>query len=332
MKLFYIPVRNRECVRNYENSILRRITINGEKLSSILKGDYALINYGLWGLRMGSSNTHQYNKISKGDILLFSTKDNDNFQCFDGFGCIYSRFVDREISEVVWGSEEFPLLITIDKFIRFDKPVQLVRDRDASTFPSIEGIPDSIWHRGYEMFREWNFPGFSEEKLISILLSKFKYKVIYSVSFTEETMLLLVKDGSEEYHIPQSRKYSINRIIRDSSIIRELKMVYDNCCQICGKSIQLDQNIYYSEGHHIRPLGSKHNGIDTKSNILILCPDHHSMFDYGAIGITKRKESLIIKHKDPANPINGKKLILKHYVDLETIEYHRKCIFEETNG
>ena len=39
----------------------------------------------------------------------------------------------------------------------------------------------------------------------------------------------------------------------------------------------------YSEAHHIRPLGSPHNGPDIAENILVLCPNHHVMCDYGSI-------------------------------------------------
>jgi putative restriction endonuclease len=35
---------------------------------------------------------------------------------------------------------------------------------------------------------------------------------------------------------------------------------------------------------HIRPLGAPHNGPDVKENIIIcLCPNHHVLFDSGAI-------------------------------------------------
>jgi putative restriction endonuclease len=41
----------------------------------------------------------------------------------------------------------------------------------------------------------------------------------------------------------------------------------------------------YAEGAHIRPLGAPHRGPDTLDNLLCLCPNHHLLFDIGAITI-----------------------------------------------
>ena len=41
----------------------------------------------------------------------------------------------------------------------------------------------------------------------------------------------------------------------------------------------------YSEGAHIRGVGSPHNGPDTPENMLCLCPNDHVLFDKGAIYI-----------------------------------------------
>ncbi|MCX5892441.1 MAG: HNH endonuclease, partial [Deltaproteobacteria bacterium] len=35
--------------------------------------------------------------------------------------------------------------------------------------------------------------------------------------------------------------------------------------------------------HHIKPLGSPHDGPDVRENILCVCPNHHVMLDYGVI-------------------------------------------------
>jgi putative restriction endonuclease len=43
----------------------------------------------------------------------------------------------------------------------------------------------------------------------------------------------------------------------------------------------------YSEAAHIRPLGTPHNGPDTEDNILCLCPNHHVLFDNGAMSIAE---------------------------------------------
>lgn len=73
------------------------------------------------------------------------------------------------------------------------------------------------------------------------------------------------------------------RVLRDTELARSLKQLYKNKCQICRQTIALWNEECYSEAHHVRPLGHPHDGSDTADNILVLCPNHHVMFDYGAI-------------------------------------------------
>ena len=67
-----------------------------------------------------------------------------------------------------------------------------------------------------------------------------------------------------------------------------MKSEYYNYCQICKTRIPLGKNSYYSEAHHIRPLGSNHKGPDIKENLVVLCPNHHAEFDYGVLRIGRR--------------------------------------------
>jgi len=106
----------------------------------------------------------------------------------------------------------------------------------------------------------------------------------------------------EETKLPQRTKTEIFRVLRDTKLTRELKLLYQNKCQICGTMIKL-KNGEYSEAHHIKPLG-KHNGPDSINNIIILCPNHHVEFDYGVIAINPK--TLTILHKDTRNPFIGK--------------------------
>lgn len=77
------------------------------------------------------------------------------------------------------------------------------------------------------------------------------------------------------------------RIIRDTSIARELKLLHRDVCQICGDTIELVDGTY-SEAHHIRPLGQPHNGADKKGNIIIVCPSCHVRLDYFSIELPIR--------------------------------------------
>jgi Predicted restriction endonuclease len=123
-----------------------------------------------------------------------------------------------------------------------------------------------------------------------------------------------VKKPSESLEKMTERKNtSINRIIRDTKIIKELKALHNHECQLCDTRLEISKGVGYSEGHHVKPLGQTHNGPDIKKNVLILCPNCHALCDYGAIDLNKSK----IKN------------IQLSPIDEEYIGYHNKYIFNQ---
>ena len=109
---------------------------------------------------------------------------------------------------------------------------------------------------------------------------------------------------------PPKIETTVYRTLRDTELIRRLKIIHDHQCQICGLRLALDET-GYSEGHHIQPLGK--GGPDVPGNILILCPNHHVLCDFLAI------------------PINGSELRTdsRHKLDQQFIDWHNERI---TNG
>jgi predicted restriction endonuclease len=84
---------------------------------------------------------------------------------------------------------------------------------------------------------------------------------------------------SEGNESPERKDYTISRIIRDTDLSRRLKEQHNNTCQICSTRLQVKGNRFYSEAHHIKPLGKPHNGPDTKDNIIVVCPNCHVLLD-----------------------------------------------------
>ena len=78
---------------------------------------------------------------------------------------------------------------------------------------------------------------------------------------------------------------TVQRIVRDTELAKTVKQNHRYHCQICGERIALPDGRFYAEAHHIRPLGSPHNGPDNTNNILCLCPNHHVALDYGCVPI-----------------------------------------------
>lgn len=108
---------------------------------------------------------------------------------------------------------------------------------------------------------------------------------------------------------------TVLRIIRDTALARKIKVLNNNLCQICGSSIKLPDGSYYSEAHHIIPLGRPHNGPDAAENIIVVCPNHHAMLDLGCIRI---------EHSEPVSPSG-------HRVSQKSIDYHNSVLFGKTD-
>ncbi|MCO5725524.1 YDG/SRA domain-containing protein [Robiginitalea marina] len=108
---------------------------------------------------------------------------------------------------------------------------------------------------------------------------------------------------------------TILRIIRDTKIARDVKLLYNFKCQVCGTAIEI-KNGLYAEGAHIRPLGEPHNGDDSLANILCLCPNHHVMFDRGSFSIADDLQ-LLGKAAGTLHVDN------KHKLDKSNLKYHR---------
>lgn len=135
------------------------------------------------------------------------------------------------------------------------------------------------------------------------------------------------EEAVPDIEVPETQRTEtkINRVIRDTELVNKLKKLHNYKCQICEQKRKKDSDKNYAEGHHLKPLGEPHEGPDVKENILILCPNHHTDFDYGMIEIDP--ETLEIKH-EYEKELNGKKLKTKkdHQINQQYLKYHGKKI------
>ncbi|WP_281193647.1 HNH endonuclease [Halorubrum sp. F4] len=112
-----------------------------------------------------------------------------------------------------------------------------------------------------------------------------------------------------------------SRVIRDTQISSQLKEEYRFECQICGDVRRQSPSEGYAEAHHVRPLGSPHDGPDVRSNLIVVCPNHHADFDYGMLSIDP--ESGRIAHAYDQN-VDGTTLETRpdHEIDPKFLRYH----------
>ena len=200
--------------------------------------------------------------------------------------------------------------------------------RDSSVFPNYaravsgQNFVPGIQHWedvGLDGFQDWRKGFFRARDMVA---------VDYYVEDDDEIRdrMRSMTEGRDAPPTRQTREES--RIIRDSALSRFLKILYDFQCQICMLTFRLPTGALYAESHHVRPLGGGHAGLDIESNMLVLCPNHHAMMDYGVIAV--HPVSLTIVAIDDRVLEGGKTLeVAKHPVGSEFLEYHLANVFNK---
>jgi predicted restriction endonuclease len=131
-------------------------------------------------------------------------------------------------------------------------------------------------------------------------------------------------DLESEEKFPETRTTIIERLVRDSAVVRRVKKIYNSECQICGISLLGADGKRRSEGAHIRPLAKPHEGPDVERNILCLCPNCHVRLDSGGIYITDDWRVFEISSGvEPGAFIAELTLKKEHGVRVDYAQYHR---------
>ena len=112
---------------------------------------------------------------------------------------------------------------------------------------------------------------------------------------------------------------TVQRLMRNIAVARRVKELHENTCQVCDLQISTPAGPY-SEAAHIRALGKPHDGPDVQSNVLCLCPNHHVMFDAGAIYVD---DAWTVRDCTSHAPIGQLRRHPAHAIDKAQLAYHR---------
>ena len=163
----------------------------------------------------------------------------------------------------------------------------------------------------YRVESHWSETGKSGFKMYRFRLLKLNNALPPIVQTKSASVDLEKKYGNEN---PKRATQTVQRVIRDSKLGRQLKKLYDYKCQVCDLQIETDAG-FYAEAAHIKPVGSPHDGPDLIENLLCLCPNHHLMFDKGVFFVNEDMS---------LDGIDGGLLVHKsHTISSEFFEYHR---------
>jgi putative restriction endonuclease len=186
-------------------------------------------------------------------------------------------------------------------------PVRVVRGwREPSGF----GPPTGFRYDGlYHVERYWSETGRSGFKIWRFLLLR-----------DDPRPAAWAGDIQEPDAMPAERiETTIQRIVRNSSVVQHVKELHDFRCQVCGIRLETPGGPY-AEGAHVRPLGRPHNGSDDPTNILCLCPNDQVLLDTGAIVV---RDDLVVVERGSGRQI-GRLLVTRgHSVSQAQVAYHR---------
>ncbi|HEY5560637.1 MAG TPA: HNH endonuclease [Clostridiaceae bacterium] len=117
------------------------------------------------------------------------------------------------------------------------------------------------------------------ERLDIIALNEEEAELQFNSNFTDPTSRI-----EEQYRFVKIRK--LNRAMGEN-----LKLLYNYKCQICGTNFSINHNCNIAESHHIEYFTKSMNN-DMK-NIIILCPNHHSVIHKTNAVFERKKISFI---------------------------------------
>ncbi|MFD8786651.1 YDG/SRA domain-containing protein [Kitasatospora sp. NPDC059599] len=118
---------------------------------------------------------------------------------------------------------------------------------------------------------------------------------------------------------PTRTEAMVQRIVRSTRVANFVKRAHDFACQVCGNQLRTPTGSY-AEAAHIRGLGAPHNGPDVAGNVLCLCPNHHTLFDFGTLAIA---DDLTITDRATGTELGRLREAPGHQVDPTHLSYHR---------
>lgn len=199
----------------------------------------------------------------------------------------------------------------LNKLLNLGAKHSLYRE-DGGWYHHLKLFPGVLFDRnGYVLFKSYeeylNHPNLRHRKDLNVIpgISTLPEYILFNDE--QKRKFTFDKKEIDEESIRVLRE--VNMILRNNTLIRKIKYKYKDTCQVCGIRLGIRKNVYYSEVHHIKPLGNPHKGPDKTANMICVCPNCHIQLDMGSI------------------PINIKTFkILKHDIGNEYISYYNNTI------
>ncbi len=221
----------------------------------------------IWGFHETQVRDTLWKRIMQDDLVCFTVPTSS----FRVIGRVYKKFTDNNTGKQMWPddlrAQQFTYFLLFDKLQKTSLRYNEVTD---NAMPKLIGPLTGI----YQIKKEF-------QNVLKIQMGE----AIHRTSAKPKTFV--------NPKIPQKSKYEVNRFLRNPTIVKKLKEIYQNRCQVCGFGFEYEKGKFYSEVHHYNPL--EENGNDGMDNMIVVCPNHHAQFDYKMIAISLDESSIVDK-------------------------------------
>lgn len=226
----------------------------------------------IWSFHKVEIKEDTWNKISENDFVYFSL-DEEQFKIA---GKVSKKINDENIGETMWPGSINTKQITY--FLLFS-----------------ELKSSSIFYQ--------DMMNYAKTKLLvpSPGIYEIKDESYKQIEIHDQKIIKKFTLPEESETIPEKNLYEVNRFLRDPEPVSQLKKLYHNKCQICGFTFEYESGKFYSEVHHYNPLNE--GGNDDFDNMIVVCPNHHSQFDYKMIAIDMDGDTIIDRQGTPITKI-----------------------------
>ena len=133
----------------------------------------------------------------------------------------------------------------------------------------------------------------------------------------------------EDYELPERAEVFSSRQKRNQIRVNKVNELNTYTCQVCGEFFE-GVNGPICVGAHIQPLGLIHEGPDVIENLLVLCPNHHELFDRYGFYIDENFKIQNLKQQLINNEKRKLRINKKHKINPKFSKYHREKYFEIT--
>jgi 5-methylcytosine-specific restriction endonuclease McrA len=292
----------------------------------------------IWGITDGKAENYA-DKIHEGDILLFYTGDNDRTgdKRYTLMATVQHTEWNGDIAREIWVDKQgnpgvdWPFIIYLTDLRRVSFSSRRLHDDLGYSLSHLQDfrrvVDDRIdphlggrTRRAYLKELSDGYDSVEMDAGISIASTGNSDSGSQSSTSggTTGNETTSSDEPANDISPPKRVKSEQTRIVRDTTMVKQLKTEHDHRCQVCGEQRQ-GPNGPYAEGHHLHPLGDEPPGPDVEENIVILCPNHHSDFDYGLIDI--EPGSLELSHEYENLDRSALRTVQGHDVGREYIEY-----------